>query len=196
MASSSSNVRFVHSISEAGRLLPSASQWNSIELDFKLAPQSSISYDSLPSRFSKSYNYDLIIRDKSYFKKFVFVLISILLLIIALILLLHFLPPKHHHHTPSKNLTLAVNQALTFFDAQKCNTIIPFFIYLFSKLEFMFFFSSCHLSNNFFFNKFIQREISRRRVRYRFEEIQDCRMGIQAVKMSILWVVFMILGIT
>ncbi|GLT32183.1 hypothetical protein SLA2020_068690 [Shorea laevis] len=41
------------------------------------------------------------------------------LVITGLILLVHFLPRKNHHHGPSKNLTLALNQALTFFDAQK-----------------------------------------------------------------------------
>ncbi|KAG6774304.1 hypothetical protein POTOM_021657 [Populus tomentosa] len=40
-------VRFVHTISEAGRLLPSASQWNSVELDFHPAPQSNTTHDSL-----------------------------------------------------------------------------------------------------------------------------------------------------
>jgi endoglucanase len=107
-------VRFVHTISEAGRLLPSASRWNSIEIDFNLIPQSATAYDSLPSRYSKSVDYDLIITDIS---------VSIALAILLLVLLIHFLPHKHAHNASSQNLTLAVNQALTFFDAQKCNTM-------------------------------------------------------------------------
>lgn len=114
-------VEFVHTISEAGRLLPSASRWNSIELEFSLFPQSSSTYDSIPSRFAKSVDYDLVITDKKYFKRFLYISVSVVLLILALILLLHFLPRKNKHHGNSKNLTLAVNQALTFFDAQKCN---------------------------------------------------------------------------
>lgn len=118
-------VEFVHTISEAGRLLPSASRWNSIELDFRILPQSSTAYDSLPSRFSKSFDYDLVITNKNHLKRFAYISASTVLVILALILLLHFLPHKHKHHGSSKNLTLAVNQALTFFDAQKCNIFIP-----------------------------------------------------------------------
>lgn len=119
------SVKYVHTISEAGRLLPSASQWNSTEIDFNLAPQSSNSYGSLPSRYSKSFDYDLVITDKAYFKRFLYISASAALLILALVLLIHFLPHKHHPHSPTKNLTLAVNQALTFFDAQKCNILYP-----------------------------------------------------------------------
>ena len=120
-------VRFVHTISEAGRLLPSASQWNSIELDFHLAPQSNTTYDSLPSQYSKSFDYELVITDKKYFKRFVYVSIFVLLVILAVVLLVQFLPHKHKHHVNSKNITLALNQALTFFDAQKCNIWFFFF---------------------------------------------------------------------
>ncbi|PON76295.1 Glycoside hydrolase [Parasponia andersonii] len=112
-------VEFVHTISEAGRLLPSSSRWNSIELEFSLFPRSSSAYDSVPSRFAKSVDYDLVITDIKYFKRFLYISVSVVLLILALILLLLFLPRKNKHHGPSKNLTLAVNQALTFFDAQK-----------------------------------------------------------------------------
>ncbi|XP_044512254.1 endoglucanase 25-like [Mangifera indica] len=112
-------VRFVHSVSAAGRLLPSASRWNSIEIEFNLAPKSSTGYDSLPSRYSKSFDYDLVITDRKYFKRFLVISASVLLLIPLLVLPLHFLPRKHHLHEPSKNLTLALSQALTFFDAQK-----------------------------------------------------------------------------
>ncbi|XP_031259665.1 endoglucanase 25-like [Pistacia vera] len=112
-------VRFVHSVSEAGRLLPSASRWNSIEIEFNLAPKSSSGYDSLPSRYSKSFDHDLVITDRKCFKRFVFISVSVLFLIPLLVLLLHFLPRKHHHHETSKNLTLALSQALTFYDAQK-----------------------------------------------------------------------------
>ncbi|KAJ6412549.1 hypothetical protein OIU84_005577 [Salix udensis] len=112
-------VRFVHTISEAGRLLPSASQWSSIELDFHLAPQPNTTYDSLPSQYSKSFDYELVITDKKYFKRFVSVSIFILLVILAIVLLVQFLPHTHKHHGNPKNITLALNQALMFFDAQK-----------------------------------------------------------------------------
>ncbi|KAM5571207.1 endoglucanase 25 [Rosa sericea] len=115
-------VMFVHTVSEARRMLPSASRWNSIEIDFNLVPQSGIAYDSLPSSYSKSYDYDIVIRDRKLFKRCLYISASIVSLILALILLLRFLPHKHHHHGPSKNLTLALNQALTFFDAQKSGT--------------------------------------------------------------------------
>lgn len=123
-------VRFVHSVSAAGRLLPSASRWNSIEIEFNLAPKSSTGYDSLPSRYSKSFDYDLVITDRKYFKRFLVISASVLLLIPLLVLPLHFLPRKHHLHEPSKNLTLALSQALTFFDAQKCNFLVLFRIFL------------------------------------------------------------------
>ncbi|XP_059629549.1 endoglucanase 10-like [Cornus florida] len=111
--------RFVHTISEAGRLLPSASRWNSIELDFNLLPQSSTGFDSLPSRFSKSVDFNLVITNRKYFKRFVYISVSIVFLVTLLILLLQFLPHKHHHHGASQNLTQALSQALLFFDAQK-----------------------------------------------------------------------------
>nr|QCQ73724.1 endo-(1,4)-beta-D-glucanase [Litchi chinensis] len=110
---------YVHTVSGAGRLLPSASKWNSIEFGFNMARQSSSSYDALPSRYSKSVDYELIITDRKYFKSFIYTSALIVFLMVLLVLLLHFLPHKHHHHRPSKNLTLALNQALTFFDAQK-----------------------------------------------------------------------------
>ncbi|XP_057504189.1 endoglucanase 10-like [Actinidia eriantha] len=110
---------FVHTISEAGRLLPSSSRWNSIELDFNLFPQSSAAPDSLPPRFSKSVDFDLVIRDKKYFKRFVCVAASLVLAIVVLVLVLKLLPHKHHHHGSSKNLRQALGQALVFFDAQK-----------------------------------------------------------------------------
>ncbi|KAA8546532.1 hypothetical protein F0562_002729 [Nyssa sinensis] len=110
---------YVHTISEAGRLLPSASRWNSIELDFNLLPQSSTGFDSLPSRFSKSVDFNLVITDKKYFKRFIYISVSVFVIITILALLIHFLPRKHNHHGSSNNLTLAINQALVFFDAQK-----------------------------------------------------------------------------
>ncbi|KAJ9166773.1 hypothetical protein P3X46_021476 [Hevea brasiliensis] len=112
-------VMYVHSIPEAGRLLPSASQWNSIELDFHLVPKSNTAYDSIPSQYSKSFDFELVITDRDYFKRFLYVSLAIVFVIIALVLLVHFLPHKHNHHGNSKNLTLALNQALMFFDAQK-----------------------------------------------------------------------------
>lgn len=115
-------VRFVHTVSEARRLLPSASRWNSIEIDFNLIPQSAMAYDSLPSSYSKSYDHNIVITNRKLFKRCLYISASIVILSLALILLLRFLPHKHSHHGPSKNLTLALNQALTFFDAQKSGT--------------------------------------------------------------------------
>lgn len=118
-------VRFVHTVLEARRLLPSASRWNSIEIDFNLIPQSAMAYDSLPSSYSKSYDHNIVITNRKLFKRCLYISASIVILSLALILLLRFLPHKHSHHGPSKNLTLALNQALTFFDAQKCNIFLP-----------------------------------------------------------------------
>ncbi|KAM6542519.1 hypothetical protein CsatB_006966 [Cannabis sativa] len=115
-------VEFIHSTSEAGStLLPSSNRWNSIELDyFTFFPPSLSTYNSLPSRFSKSIRFNLFIADKKLFKHFLYISTLLIFLIISLILLIHFLPLKNRHHPPSnKNLTLALNQALTFFDAQK-----------------------------------------------------------------------------
>ncbi|OWM85068.1 hypothetical protein CDL15_Pgr027855 [Punica granatum] len=112
-------VRFVHCVSEAGRLLPSDSRWNSIELNFNFAPQSSLAYESIPSRYAKSVDYDLVITDMKHFRRFLCITFLIILLVFALLLLAAFLPRHHRHHSDRKNLTLAVNQALTFFDAQK-----------------------------------------------------------------------------
>ncbi|XP_021898512.1 endoglucanase 25-like [Carica papaya] len=117
--SSSAAGRFYHTISEAGRVLPSASRWNSVEIDFRLVPQLSNGYDSIPSPYSKSYDYELVITDKKYLKRFLYISLSTAFLILALILLLHFVPHKNSHHNSSNNLTLAVNHALTFFDVQK-----------------------------------------------------------------------------
>ncbi|KAL6316944.1 hypothetical protein AAG906_024482 [Vitis piasezkii] len=114
-----SSVTFVHSINEAGRLLPSASRWNSIAIDYNVLPRSSIAYDSLPSVYSKSVEFNLVVRDKTHLKRFVYISVFLVLAIVALVVLLHFLPHKHGHHGSSKNLTHAINQALTFFEAQK-----------------------------------------------------------------------------
>ncbi|KAF5733886.1 putative Endo-1 4-beta-glucanase [Tripterygium wilfordii] len=117
------NVMFVHTIPETGRLLPSASQWNAIELDFNLLPRSSSSSNShdysIPSPYSKSYDYDIVIADKKHFKRFLYGLVALILVIIAIVLLVNLLPHKQKHRGPSKNLSLAINQALMFFDAQK-----------------------------------------------------------------------------
>ncbi|KAK6938300.1 Glycoside hydrolase family 9 [Dillenia turbinata] len=113
------SVKYVHTISEAGRLLPSSSKWNSIELDLNMLPKSSNPFDSIPSRFSKSFEYNLVITDKKHFYRFLYILIALALVATALVLLFQFWPHKHKHHGSSKNLTLAVNHALLFFDAQK-----------------------------------------------------------------------------
>ncbi|KAJ0960175.1 hypothetical protein J5N97_002042 [Dioscorea zingiberensis] len=109
---------------EAHRLLPSASRWNSIEIDFNLVPQSGITYDSLPSSYSKSYDYNIVIRDRKLLKRCLYISASIVSLIFSSNFAATVLPHKHHHHGPSKNLTLALNQALTFFDAQKSGTYL------------------------------------------------------------------------
>ncbi|KAM7511190.1 hypothetical protein LguiB_010065 [Lonicera macranthoides] len=122
---SASDADYFPSVSVGGRLLPAPSRWNSIEVDFDLfpRPQIPLGYDSLPSRFSKSVDFNLTITDKKYFKRFIYVISSAFLLISFILLLLHFLPHKHHHHGSSKNLTLAISQALTFFDAQKSGNL-------------------------------------------------------------------------
>ncbi|KAL3014663.1 hypothetical protein AAZX31_06G117900 [Glycine max] len=112
-------VRYVHTVSESGRLLPSASRWNSIALDFKLAPNSSTAYESIPSQYPKSVDFNLAITDRKHFHIFIFVLVAIIFAILAAVLLAHFLPQKHKHQGSSINLKLAINQALTFYDAQK-----------------------------------------------------------------------------
>ncbi|KAG2399742.1 Endoglucanase 25 [Vigna angularis] len=60
-------VIYVHTVSEAGRLLPSASRWNSIAVDIKLAPDSSTAYESIPSQYPKSVDYDLVITNRKHF---------------------------------------------------------------------------------------------------------------------------------
>ncbi|CAN0892096.1 Endoglucanase 25 [Linum grandiflorum] len=112
-------ISFVHTVPAASRILPSASQWNSIELDFNLVPRSENAYHSIPSKFSKSYTFELAISDKKYFKRFLCVLSLVILVAIGLPLLIRFLPRNRGHGNVPMNLTLAVNQALTFFDAQK-----------------------------------------------------------------------------
>lgn len=114
------SVMFVHTVSGAGRLLPSSSRWNSIELDFNVLPQSSNGWDSIPPKYSRSINFDLTIKDHKRFRLFVILSASIITNIFVLILLLSILPRRKHHHGNSKDLTLALNQALLFFDAQKC----------------------------------------------------------------------------
>ncbi|XP_058099696.1 endoglucanase 10-like [Magnolia sinica] len=116
-------VSYVHSISEANRLLPSASRWNSIEIDFGLHPESR-SCDSLPSNYPKSVDCNLVIADKQAFKRFIYISVSLILIIITIILLLRFLPHKHSHDKSPKNLALALNQALLFFDAQKSGVLL------------------------------------------------------------------------
>lgn len=116
------SVRFVHTISESGRLLPSSSRWNSIELDFNCYPQSSnYGCDSLPSRYSRTIDFNLIIRDQRLFRRFILVLVSLLTACLMIILLLSILSHRKHIHGTSKDLSSALSQALIFFDAQKCN---------------------------------------------------------------------------
>nr|AAQ63883.1 cellulase [Medicago truncatula] len=112
-------VRYMHTVSEAGRLLPSSSRWNAIALDFNLTPKFSASYESIPSQYPKSVDCNLVITDKKYFHIFIFVIVAIFFAVVAVALLVHFLPQKHKHQDSSIDLKLAINQALTFYDAQK-----------------------------------------------------------------------------
>ncbi|CAN1234887.1 Endoglucanase 25 [Linum perenne] len=112
-------ISFVHTVPAASRIVPSASQWNSIELDFNLVPRSENAYHSIPSNYSKSYTYELVISDKSYFRRFLCILGIVILVAVGLPLLLHFLPRGSGRRSVPLNVTLAVNRALTFFDAQK-----------------------------------------------------------------------------
>ncbi|XP_028806839.1 endoglucanase 25-like [Neltuma alba] len=114
-------VRYAHTVSEGGRLLPSASRWNSTALDCNLAPNSSTTYHPIPSSYTKSVDYSLAITDRKHFYRFLFIVVSIIFLVIAAVLLVHFLSQshKHRHQRSSGNLKLAINQALTFYDAQK-----------------------------------------------------------------------------
>uniref|UniRef100_A0A1D1XCA6 Endoglucanase n=1 Tax=Anthurium amnicola TaxID=1678845 RepID=A0A1D1XCA6_9ARAE len=110
---------FVHCIPETGRLLPSASRWNSIEVNLGHLPASSIPYDSIPSKCSKSYEFTLTITDRTHFRRFKFASGSVVLLVIAAFLLIAFLPRKTGHGTSSKDIPLALTHALAFFDAQR-----------------------------------------------------------------------------
>ncbi|CAN4075723.1 unnamed protein product [Withania somnifera] len=120
------SIQYIHTILEAGRLLPSASRWNSIELDFNLLPKSSLNEnsESLPSRFSKSIDFNLFVKDRVHFKRFVVIAALLILIIPALIILKHFYPPINHHNGSSHNITLALNKALLFFDAQKSGPFV------------------------------------------------------------------------
>ncbi|XP_026435020.1 endoglucanase 21-like isoform X2 [Papaver somniferum] len=117
---------YVHTVSEACRLLPSSSQWNSIELEFHKFHSSTISIhnDNTPSGYSKSYDCNLFISDKSHFKRFIYVCVALVFIILATVLLVHFLPLNHTHQASSSNLTAPLKQALLFFDAQKSG-ILP-----------------------------------------------------------------------
>ncbi|KAK8538835.1 hypothetical protein V6N12_034542 [Hibiscus sabdariffa] len=110
MAGSSTTVADAQKHSETCKLVPSASKWNSSEFDLDV---------SLPSPYSKSYDFELVISDKTHYKRFLYVSFALAFLVLSLGLVLRFLPHKNHHHRQSNNLTLAVNRALTFFDAQK-----------------------------------------------------------------------------
>ncbi|XP_077214032.1 endoglucanase 25-like [Tasmannia lanceolata] len=112
------SVTYVHSVSEAGRLLPSASRWNSIEIDFSLFPQSH-SLEFTHSNYYKSVESNLKITNKQCFKRFILALVSLVFIFLLIFLLLKFLPNKHGDQSSSNNFTLALNRALIFFDAQK-----------------------------------------------------------------------------
>ncbi|XP_073134712.1 endoglucanase 25-like [Henckelia pumila] len=111
--------RFVHSASESGRLIPPSSRWNSTELDFHFLPRSVDGFDTLPSRFSKSVDFNLTIGDRAFFKRCVYTTIFAVVFVPVLVLLLHFLTHKNEDNGGPKNLSVALKQALLFFDAQK-----------------------------------------------------------------------------
>ncbi|KAK1266589.1 Endoglucanase 25 [Acorus gramineus] len=109
-----------HPISVAGpRLLPSASRWNSIEIDYGLLPTSSNTFEFTPSKYSKSFEFNLSITNKKSFKRFILGFALFIILVATITLLATLLPRKHVVRESSLNLTLALNQALLFFDAQK-----------------------------------------------------------------------------
>ncbi|KAH6824076.1 hypothetical protein C2S53_004042 [Perilla frutescens var. hirtella] len=109
--------RFVHSsVSGRDRLLPSS---NSIELDYGLDE-----LDSLPPRFSKSVHFNLTIADKKCFKRCLYVSIFVVVAVPVLVLLLHFLLHKKQTVADHRDLTLALKQALLFFDAQKSGLLL------------------------------------------------------------------------
>lgn len=120
-------VTYVHTALETGRLLAS-SRGNSLAPEFNHSPKSSAAYESIPSQYPKSFDYNLVITDREHFHRFILVSVAIIFAITAVILLVHFLPQKNKHHGSSINLKLAVNQALTFYDAQKCTTSLVFFV--------------------------------------------------------------------
>ncbi|KAK9167118.1 hypothetical protein Scep_002309 [Stephania cephalantha] len=117
------SVDFVHTVPGACRVLPSDSRWNSIEFELSLLPKSSEQSHSLPSKYSKSVDYNLIVTDKAHFNRFICVIVFLVFAILAIVLLLHFLPKKHHHLDSSNNLTIPISQALLFFDAQKSGNL-------------------------------------------------------------------------
>ncbi|XP_052482536.1 endoglucanase 25 isoform X1 [Gossypium raimondii] len=109
-SSNSAPVSSIHTSSETGRLLPSATKCNSKEIDLDV---------SLPSPYPKSYLFELVITDKTHYRRFLYISLTLAFVVLALGLVPHFLPQNNRHHGHSKNLTLALNQAITFFDAQK-----------------------------------------------------------------------------
>ncbi|KAJ9560365.1 hypothetical protein OSB04_005525 [Centaurea solstitialis] len=117
------DVTYLHSIPQAGRYLPSASRWNSIEIDYNLLPQSQDPYESLPSRFSKSVEFNLTVTNKKRLKRFIYTASAILSLTLLLFLLWCFLPKRQHHRGVAKNLTGPLKDALVFFDAQKSGVL-------------------------------------------------------------------------
>ncbi|KAJ9560363.1 hypothetical protein OSB04_005523 [Centaurea solstitialis] len=119
------DITYLHSIPQAGRYLPSASRWNSIEIDYNLLPQSQDPYESLPSRFSKSVEFNLTVTNKKRLKRFIYTASAFLLLTLLLFLLWCFLPKRQHHRGVAKNLTGPLKDALVFFDAQKCRRNYP-----------------------------------------------------------------------
>lgn len=118
--SDTSEAIFVHAVTETGRLLPSASRWSSIELDFGGIFPASSTYEHSLSKYSKSYNFHLAITDKSHFRRFLYISSVSFLIVISAILLGVFLWRKDGEQGLSSDLPLALGHALSFFDAQKC----------------------------------------------------------------------------
>ncbi|KAJ0976952.1 hypothetical protein J5N97_012426 [Dioscorea zingiberensis] len=119
------NEAYVHTVYGASRLLPSGGRWNSIEVDYNLLSTSSHSneFEHSSTIYSKSFTFNLIVANKSHFKRFIFASVALLLLIITIVLLISFLPHKHDDSQSSTNLSFALKQALLFFDAQKSGRI-------------------------------------------------------------------------
>ncbi|KAG7012497.1 Endoglucanase 7, partial [Cucurbita argyrosperma subsp. argyrosperma] len=106
--------RFVHAEHDEADYLVSTAR-----VSFNVSSTSTVVYDSIRSPYYKSIDFKIVISNRTRFKWCSYISAFVLLVIIALALLLNFLPHKHDSHEASNNHTVAVHQALEFFDAQK-----------------------------------------------------------------------------